>query len=288
MGEPVTETFIDIHPHIISSDQTRYPLDPLFGVRSGWSKERPVTIEGLAAEMDAAGVHKAAIVQASTCFGYDNSYVTDSLPRFPGRFTGVGSVDLMRPDAPETIRGWMAKGITGLRLFTGGSTAAFDTSTLDDPRAFPSWQLCGEAGLPMCVQTSPAGLAQVEGLAKRFPKTRIILDHLARSDLSDGPRYANSAGLFALSDIANIHLKITPRVFEEMRRGTASAETFFPKLVAAFGPQRLAWGSNFPATEGNLAGNLAGARAALGCLHAADRAWIFSKTAQSLYPALAD
>lgn len=279
---------IDIHPHIIANDRARYPLDPLFGVQSGWSKERPVEIEGLIAEMNEAGVDKAAIVQASTCFGYDNSYVTDSLPKYQGRLTGVGSVNLLEPDALRKIRDWHARGITGLRLFTGGSTAAFDTSTMDDPRSFPSWELLSDIGMSMCLQTSPEGLAQVAGLAKRFPKVNIILDHLARSDLTDGPDYKKSVSLFAMANFENIHLKVTPAVFAQMEKNTAKAETFFPKLVKAFGAQRIAWGSNFPGTAGKLKDNLAGARKALACLGDDERDWIFAKTARKLYPALAD
>ena len=37
--------------------------------------------------MDEVGVAKAAVVQASTCHGYDNSYLADSIARFPGRLT---------------------------------------------------------------------------------------------------------------------------------------------------------------------------------------------------------
>jgi len=66
------------------------------------------------------------------------------------------------------------------------------------------------------------------------------------------------------------------------------AESFFGQLVAQFGAQRIAWGSNFPATAGTLKDNLAQARRTLGSLSTADQAWIFGKTAQTLYPALAD
>jgi hypothetical protein len=38
---------IDIHPHIISNDESRYPPAPLFGKRSDWSQERPNTVEAL-------------------------------------------------------------------------------------------------------------------------------------------------------------------------------------------------------------------------------------------------
>ena len=46
---------IDIHPHIISDDEQRYPPAPLFGKRSNWSQERPNTVESLIGAMDAAG-----------------------------------------------------------------------------------------------------------------------------------------------------------------------------------------------------------------------------------------
>ena len=278
---------IDIHPHIISEDTAKYPRSPLFGVQSDWSKERPVTPEGLIAAMDEAGVEKAAIVQSSTCYGFDNSYVVDSVAQFPGRFTGVGSVDMLQPDAPERIRDWVKRGITGLRLFTGGSTQAFDPSTLDDRRSFPTWELCGELGLSLCIQTDPVGLAQVAGLAKRFPKVNIILDHLGRPDVTDGPPYKRASSLFGLAPFENIFLKLTPRIFGDVRKAEASAETFFPRLVEAFGSSRLAWGSNFPASEKKMKDNLVVAKNCLACLSAGDQSWIFAKTAQRLYPALA-
>lgn len=279
--------FIDIHPHIISGDLVRYPRVPLFGVQSDWSKERPVSIEALVAEMDAAGVDKAAIVQSSTCYGFDNSYVTDSIARYPGRFTAVGSVDMCDPAAPATINQWVKRGVNGFRLFTGGSTAAFDASGLDDRRSFPAWAACAELGLTVAVQTDPAGITQVAGLAKRFPKVRIALDHMSRPDLSDGPPYKRAASLFALSAFENIYLKLTPRAFEAATRSPATAETYFPKLVEVFGSHHLAWGSNFPASAGPLSALLGVAKQTLASLSAEDQSWIFGRTAQHLYPALA-
>jgi predicted TIM-barrel fold metal-dependent hydrolase len=114
-----------------------------------------------------------------------------------------------------------------------------------------------------------------------------VLDHLGRPDISDGPPYKRAASLFGLAAFENIFLKVTPRIVGEARRGEASAETFFPRLVTIFGSHRLAWGSNFPASEGKLKDNLATARAALACLSAGDQVWIFGATAQRLYPALA-
>jgi len=70
------------------------------------------------------------------------------------------------------------------------------------------------------------------------------------------------------------------------RQGDAG--NFFPLLVSEFGATRLAWGSNYPGSPGPLADLLAVARRSLACLRPEDQAWIFAKTAQTLYPALVD
>lgn len=284
----MTSRFVDIHPHIVSTDFEKYPLAPLFGKQSGWSKDRPLSIDQLVAAMDEAGVDKAAIVQASTCYGYDMSYVCDAIAAYPGRFTVVGSVDFLSPDAPEKIRYWMSRGLSGLRLFTGGSTAAFDPSWIDDKRSFPAWELAAELGVSVCLQTDGSGFAQVAGLAKRFPSAKILVDHFGRPDLSDGAPYKKAATHFALAPFENVYFKLTPRTFVDDMKGEATPETLFPRLVEEFGAHRLAWGSNFPASTGGLGENLEIAKKSLSVLSAEDQDWIFAKTAQSLYPALKD
>ena len=278
---------IDIHPHIISNDNHHYPPAPLFGKRSDWSQERPSTVEALIAAMDAAGVAKAAVVHSSTTYGFDNGYVVDGCNQFPDRLAAVGSVDMLDDNVCAVIRGWADKRLAGLRIFTGGSTKDFDPSELEDPRSFKAWDLLGELGLPMCIQTGPTGLQQVAMLAAKFPKVNIILDHLGRPDVLDGAPYAKAASLFALADIPNIHLKLTPRIFDDVKKEKASAETFFPRVVAAFGARRMAWGSNFPTSPGTLSEILATAKAGLACLSDEERSWVFGKTAQHLYPSLA-
>jgi len=223
-------TTIDIHPHIISSDATRYPLAPLGGHQSDWSRTRPVTLEQLVAAMDAAGVHKAAIVQASTCYGHDNSYVADGVSAYPKRFTGVFSVDVLATDATRLMRHWRAKGLTGMRLFTFGSTMSEQANWLDDPKSYPAWTCASELGLSICLQMSAKAIPQAIRMAERFPEVRIILDHCARPDLADGPPYEAAAGLFSLARYSNVDLKLTPRIFAESRRGRAVPETFFRGL----------------------------------------------------------
>lgn len=277
---------IDIHPHIISENYDRYPTAPLFGQRSAWSQERPFPVESLITEMNQAGVAKAAVVHSSTTYGFDNTYVLDGCKQYPDRLVAVGSVDMLAPGAATEIESLSRKGLAGLRIFTGGSTKKIDPGNLDDSRSFSAWEAAEHLGLPVCIQTGQIGLPKVATLAKRFPRTNIILDHMAAPDLLDGPPYANASPLFALAQYPNVFLKLTPRTFGDVRKGNASPETFFPRLLEVFGSQRLAWGSNTPATPGGLSEIIAIAKAGVACLSNDDQAWIFSRTAFLLYPDL--
>ena len=284
----VTIPIVDTHPHVISSDTHRYPRAPLGGHQSDWSQKRPVDVEQLIVEQNRAGIAKAVVVQASTCYGHDNSYVADSVAAHPTRFTGVFSCDILAADACEMIAHWMRRGLTGMRLFTTGSTMPGQARWLDDPRSFPAWQKAEEMGLPVCLQMTAAAIPQLENALVRFPGVRVILDHLARPVQDDGPPYAAADSLWRLARFPGVYVKLTERNFVGATAGKATPETFFGRLVAEFGASRIAWGSNFPAAERSLPELVALAQDALRFLPEADRQWIFWRTAATLYPALED
>jgi L-fuconolactonase len=277
---------IDIHPHVISTDTQRYPNAPVGGHKSDWSRERPVSVEQMIAAMDKAGIAKSALVQASTCYGHDNSYIADAVAAHPDRFAGVFSVDVLAPDAPEKIRYWVSRDLTGMRLFTAGSTMPNQADWVDDPRSFPAWECASDLKIPVSMQMTVKALPQLVRMLDRFPKVRVILDHLAKPTLSDGPPYASARDVFRLADHKNLYLKLTPRTVAEAQNGKATHATFFPLLVSIFGPSRIAWGSNYPASEGTLPELLKVSQAALSVLPPEDREWIFARTALALYPAL--
>jgi predicted TIM-barrel fold metal-dependent hydrolase len=237
--------------------------------------------------MDQAGIAKSALVQASTCYGHDNSYIADAVAAHPDRFTGVFSVDVLAPDAPEKIRYWVSRNLTGMRLFTAGSTMPNQADWVDDPRSFPAWECASDLKIPVCMQMTVKALPQLVRMLERFPNARVILDHLAKPSLSDGPPYVAAADVFRLADYKNLYLKLTPRTVAEARNGMATHATFFPMLVSKFGASRIAWGSNYPASEGTLPELLKVSQAALSVLPPEDREWIFARTAMNLYPSLA-
>src|SRR5262245_31166500 len=132
------------------------------------------------------------------------------------------------------------------------------------------------------------GIPQLENVLQRFPRLRVILDHLARPTQDDGPPYKAADRLWGLARFPGVYVKVTERNFVGARAGRATPETFFGQLVSAFGASRIAWGSNFPASERPLPELLTMAQEALSFLPEPDREWIFSRTAQALYPSLAN
>jgi len=278
---------IDTHTHVIATDTKKYPLAPLFGKQSDWSQAHPIDYADMVKADIEAKVDKAVLVQASSAYAFDNSYVADSVAAHPERFTGVFSIDVVATDAVAKMKHWMGKGLTGMRIFTSGSTHAEQETFFADAAAFPVWQYASDQGLSVCMQMRVKGLPLLETVLKRFPKARVILDHFARAEAADGPPFPSAAPLWALSKYPNLYLKLTHRPIEQSVKGKSTPEAFLGKAVAEFGAARMCWGSNFPAAKPPLPELIEMARKALSFLRQGDQDQIFYKTALALYPALA-
>jgi L-fuconolactonase len=279
-----TMKMIDTHCHVISPDRVRYPLAPIGGKQSDWSSERPTTPEQLIESMDKAGVAAAVVVQASTAYGHNSSYLADSIARFPDRMTGVFSLDPLDPDALKQMDHWKALGMTGFRVFTTGSTMPGQQTWLDDERAFPVWEKAGKESIPIAVQMTADGIPLLLKIVSKFPETLFLLDHCARPVITDGPPYAKAQSLFDLGAYPSIYMKLTSRNVEQCQSGLATPATFMPRLVEAFGPSRIMWGSNFPAHDDTLPNIVKETHHVLSVLDPADQAMILSGTAAQLYP----
>lgn len=275
---------VDTHTHVISPDAASYPVNPIGGHQSEWSSQRPADASQLLRTMDDAGIDQAVVVQASTVYGHDNRYVADTVRAHADRFVGVYSIDALAPDAVERIEHWQSLGLWGFRLFTTGSTMPGQADWLGHEDSYPAWAYAEKHGIPVCLQMTMQGIPALRSLLTRFPKVKVLLDHCARPDLSDGAPYAAASALFDLAALPGVHLKLTNRTLAAAAEGVSTPPDFLHAIVAAFGAGRIAWGSNFPAAAGTLASLAATAKEGLAGLPATDQQRIFSGTARTLYP----
>ena len=278
-----TEEIIDLHAHVISPDKQRYPVVPLGGQMSEFARERPQTFEEYVKQADAAGVKKAALVQVSTYYGIDNSYLVDCIARHHKRFIGVCSINTISDDNVKSLDGWVRRGMTGLRIFL----LPGDDDLLLNPKATPVWEYAAKKGITICISTRGSGVSQVPVLLKRYPTVKVVFDHTDFLKLEEGPPYANSQSFFEMAEFRNLYLKVTPTTFRSGQVGQSTTQSFIQKLVSVFGADHMAFGSDLPSAPGPLTKIIADAREGMSGLSPADRRMIFSGTARHLYPSLA-
>ena len=237
---------VDSHVHIISPDSARYPLSPLNGRLGAWVREMPTSVEGLLQRMDTAGIDRAVVVQAATAYHDVNDYVADSVRDHPERLTGVCIVDMQSVEAEYRLSYWVEeRGMRGVRLY---ATNDLQDTWLDAPRTFGVWVRAELLDIPICVQTFTHHLPKLRAMLERYPNVRVALDHLADYHGEANGHEAAAQALLPLAELPRLYLKFSAANLLAFRAAGADTKGIFDMLLEHFGPQRLIWGSNFPAT----------------------------------------
>jgi predicted TIM-barrel fold metal-dependent hydrolase len=195
-----------------------------------------LSVEELLAEMDAAGVDRATMIPPEWD-RYGNELVLDGAAAHPGRLAAFPSVSLRDPDSPGKLAQWARlPGFLGLRqVFLAGPAY----SPLTDGTADWLWRAADDLGLTMMVWL-PGQLSALPAIVDRFPGIRFIVDHLNMAmDIDRSEVESLVTELLALADRQQVAVKASalpaiPSVRQAVRR-----------VVAAFGTDRVFWGSDF-------------------------------------------
>lgn len=278
---------IDGHAHIVSGDVDRYPVAPLGGTVRAGDLDDPVTAERLLDMLDANGVDRALVVQRAYIYGYDNAYVVDAAAQYPARLRAICAIDPLADDAPQRVRHWVAqRGAIGIRLTEPYRGA--DTSWLDSPRALAAWAMAAELGIPVRLHffrwNRAACLPVVIPLLERFPETCVVIDHLSNLSAERGPPdFGLDAPLAALIPFANLSLLLSTINLARLAADGAASAPVLERLVAAFGAERIMWGSDIGQSKGSYAEMRKLADAAVATLSERDRRLLMGGTARAIY-----
>ncbi|WP_165556055.1 amidohydrolase family protein [Kribbella pittospori] len=216
------------------------------------------SIGGLLYELDAAGVDRAAVVCARIGAGSlanddNNDYVAAAACRHPDRLVVMADVDSRwlpehhTPGAADRLRGAAERyELTAFTHYVHDEDDGWFGS--DDGAEF--FGTAADLGLVASLSVSPSWFPAVGAVAAGNPTLPILLHHLGHLRLDDPAFGAARAGLLALADRPNVMVKVSgfhylttpswgfpyPDVCERVLR----------PIAHAFGPHRLAWGSDFP------------------------------------------
>ncbi len=232
---------VDTHVHVWEIDPPRYPIGP---TAPGWKSlpDEPGTADELIADMDANGVQWSVLVQTSWST-WDNGYIADSLKRYPDRFVGHGLIDPLDPNNAEVARTWMKeRGLAGFRFHPMYYP---DQKVLLRPENDTLWEELSALDAVVQFHTFANDADQIAALATRYPKMRLIIDHMGYPRV-DEP-VAAFAPIVELARFQNVVFKLSDvkgRSKEEFP--FTDVHPFIRSLFDAFGAQRTIWGTGYP------------------------------------------
>ncbi|MBS0466127.1 MAG: amidohydrolase family protein [Proteobacteria bacterium] len=276
-----TPQVVDCHAHVFLQDM------PLAAARryAPSGDATPAEYLGL---LEAHGVTHGVLVQPSF-LGTDNSFLLSTLRAQPQRLRGVVMLEPATSEAE--LERLAAAGVVGVRLNLMGQP-------LPDLRT-PQWQsfLARLKALDWHLELhrQAADLAPLLDAALHSG-CRIVVDHFGRPDALLADADPGFAALLERAASGRIWVKLSA-AYRNGRAALAGADAHLlaadtraaqacaGRLLAAFGPERLVWGSDWPHTQHQHMADYGQSLAALSdwVPDAAQRARILGPTAAELF-----
>jgi predicted TIM-barrel fold metal-dependent hydrolase len=238
---PVAATpIIDAQVHAYERNR---PERPWVGTLPGPAE---VTGDDLIAAMDAVGVDGALLVSPWSMYRYDASYALEVHARHPGRFGLIKPFDPAAAGVAEEIAEWArTPGTVGARIVLMAHT----TPAATDAGLARILTASAAHDLPVNVMCWDK-LELFAALARRFPHTQLILDHLGLRQpftppVPDHPFDALGA-VVALARFDNVAIKISGACTLS-QQPYPYADLWGPlgELFEAFGFARCMWGTDW-------------------------------------------
>ncbi|MFE9612124.1 amidohydrolase family protein [Streptomyces sp. NPDC006012] len=248
---------------------------------------RTFTVQDLQPEARAAGVDRTVLVQTVT--------VAEETPEFLALADGheliagvVGWTDLTRPDVADELARLRAlpggRYLKGIRHQVQGEP---DPEWLLRPDVLRGLAAVADAGLVYDLVVLPHQLPAAARAAAALPGLTFVLDHLGKPPVASGEPGSWTADLRALAALPNTVAKLSGLVTEADPASwtTGDLRPYADAALAAFGPDRLMFGSDWPvctlaASYGRV---LATARDLTAQLAPAERTAVFEGTAVRVY-----
>jgi L-fuconolactonase len=271
---------VDAHQHLwqIGRNGHEWPTPDLAAIH------RDFESADLAGVLEGTGVTATVLVQSQP-----SDLETDwmlGIAAETGLIRGViGWTGLAAPDAPARIRALARRPkLKGLRPMLQGLA---EDDWILRPEVRPALTAMTDAGLSFDALVFTRHLPSIVTLAEAYPALTIVIDHGAKPPFArpeEMPLWRDRISLAA--QCRNIACKLSG-LFTELAPGQDRADALpvADHLLAAFGAERLMWGSDWPVAD--LAGGyhawLDWTQSWLDNGHASAREAILYKTASALY-----
>lgn len=235
---------IEWNAHMFSRDTERYPFHQRAVYTPGPAQMADDPVGDYLAHMDAHGIDRAVLVHPEP-YGDDHRLVLEALARAPGRFVATSLFYPDDPAAPQKLSDLVAREpkIVSTRFHALRGKEMYVPS-FADPGVRALWETAGELGLIIELHIGPNYAAQVADVIRALPPYPVLIDHLAEPHTGTAVEYAD---VLALAQFEHVYMKLSGlNHFAHDAPLYSSARPFTRWVVAAFGPQRMVWGSGTP------------------------------------------
>jgi predicted TIM-barrel fold metal-dependent hydrolase len=245
----VTPTAIDSHAHVFVRG---LPLDA--GRRH--EPDHDATLADYLALLDAHGISHGVLVQPSF-LGTDNRFLRAALRARADRLRGVAVVDASIDDA--ALRGLDDDGVRGIRLNLIGRPAP-DLEGADWRRLFARVRAL-DWHVEVHAESQRLGAIAAPVLAAGCA---LVVDHFGRPSVVPPSQDPGFAWLLGAATHDRVWVKLSAAYRNAApTQADAVAVDAAQALCAAFGAERLVWGSDWPHTQHRDVADFASAHAAL-------------------------
>jgi predicted TIM-barrel fold metal-dependent hydrolase len=230
----------DCHAHLYSDDTARYPqIAKPYLPPAGKG-----TLEHLRQEMAAHGVSRVVAVHTSTAYEWDNALLADTARANAPWMVGVCTLDPDNPASPDLLeRHVRDDNVRGMRSVAAGP----NHSRLDHPGVEALWARAEELGVPVNPLIHLDLADELEALLRRHRALNVVLDHCMYPRGKDGQEGETTQRVLGLSEHPNLYAKLT-WLADSSDRDDPFEDTYplLRAVIAAYGPERCVWGSDFP------------------------------------------
>lgn len=179
----------------------------------------------------------------------ETTWLLDLADRFPFIFGVVGWVDLRSPRVSEDLELLAARRkLVGIRHIVQGEADDHFMLRSDFCRGVAALEL---VDLAYDILIYPRHLPVAIEFARRFPRQRFVLDHLAKPCIKAGHLADWAKDLRALAALDNVWCKLSGMVTEADWHAWSPAQLtpYLDVAMEAFGPDRVMIGSDWPVCQ---------------------------------------
>jgi predicted TIM-barrel fold metal-dependent hydrolase len=234
---------IDTHLEVWTSD----PNYPFHHPERPELKQLPVEapVENEVEVMREFGLKYAVLINPRY-YGWDNSYVSYSLHRYPRLFVAHGLLDPAGPDLAGRLRYWIQEhGFQGMRFSPIYHPGA---AWLNSKEHYALWREAERLGAVFNFYILPQQMPMLEDMAGRFPGVKIVIDHLGKPDLRAADPWLEFRKMFRLKRFPQVWVSASEPYELSLEKQFPYRDTwpFFKAVYQEFGPRQLIWGTGYP------------------------------------------